>query len=85
LPIPKIKSGQNLKLVQVTRNSIISWYVIVPLIFDTDFRPVKMTVEAYIVPKMNVPFILGTDFASQFQLSLIRDNLGTCIQFGDTG
>jgi hypothetical protein len=34
---------------------------------------------------MNAPFILGTDFASQFQLSLIRDNLGTCIQFGDTG
>jgi hypothetical protein len=44
-----------------------------------------MTVEAYIVPKMNAPFILGTDFASQFQLSLIRDNLGTHIQFGNTG
>jgi hypothetical protein len=44
-----------------------------------------MTVEAYIVPKMNAPFILGTDFASQFQLSLIRDNSGTRIQFGDTG
>jgi hypothetical protein len=44
-----------------------------------------MTVEAYIVPKMNAPFILGTDFASQCQLSLIRDNQGTHIQFGDTG
>jgi hypothetical protein len=84
-PVPKIKSGQKLKLVQVTGNSTISRYVIIPLIFDTDLGPVKMTVEAYIVPKMNAPFILGTDFASQFQLSLIRDNLGTCIQFGDTG
>jgi hypothetical protein len=84
-PVPKIKSGQKLKLVQVTGNSTISQYVIVPLIFDTDLGPIKMTVEAYIVPKMNAPFILGTDFASQFQLSLIRDNLGTRIQFGDTG
>jgi hypothetical protein len=84
-PVPKIKSGQKLKLVQVTGNSTISQYVIVPLIFDTDLGPVKMTVEAYIVPKMNAPFILGTDFASQFQLSLIRDDLGTRIQFGDTG
>jgi hypothetical protein len=84
-PVPKIKSGQKLKLVQVTGNSTISRYVIVPLIFDTDLGPVKMTVEAYIVPKMNAPFILGTDFASQFQLLLIRDNSGTRIQFGDTG
>jgi hypothetical protein len=55
------------------------------LFHNTDLGPVKMTVEAYIVPKMNAAFILGTDFALQFQLSLIRDNLGTCIQFGDTG
>jgi hypothetical protein len=29
-PVPKVKSGQKLKLVQVTRNSTISQYVIVP-------------------------------------------------------
>jgi hypothetical protein len=69
----------------VRQLNTISQYVIVPLIFDTDLGPVKMTVEAYIVPKMNAPFILGTDFASQFWLSLIRDNLGTCVQFSDTG
>jgi hypothetical protein len=56
-PEPKIKSGQKLKLVRVTGTSTISQYVIVPLIFDTDLGPVKMIVEAYIVPKMNAPFI----------------------------
>ncbi|KAB5587726.1 hypothetical protein CTheo_8833 [Ceratobasidium theobromae] len=50
-PEPRIKTGQHLKLIQVT-------------------GPVKMLVKAYVVPKMNTPFILGTDFATQFQLSL---------------
>ncbi|KAB5588058.1 Transposon Tf2-1 polyprotein [Ceratobasidium theobromae] len=47
--------------------------------------PVKMLVEAYVVPKMNTPFILGTDFATQFQLSLQQDQNGTKIIFGETG
>ncbi|KAB5587475.1 Transposon Tf2-1 polyprotein [Ceratobasidium theobromae] len=34
---------------------------------------------------MNTPFILGTDFATQFQLSLQRDQNGTKIIFGETG
>ncbi|KAG8689358.1 hypothetical protein FRC08_010983 [Ceratobasidium sp. 394] len=34
---------------------------------------------------MNAPFIIGTDFASQYSLSLIRDENSTRIQFGPTG
>jgi hypothetical protein len=44
-----------------------------------------MTVEAYIVPNMNTPFILGTDFAAQYQLSLVGNELGTSIVFGNMG
>ncbi|QRW24333.1 hypothetical protein RhiXN_10657 [Rhizoctonia solani] len=55
------------------------------IIFDTEQGLVKMIVEAYIVPHMNTPFILGTDFASQYQLSLVRNGDGTRIVFGDTG
>ncbi|KAB5587895.1 Retrovirus-related Pol polyprotein [Ceratobasidium theobromae] len=84
-PPPRIKLGQKLQLVQVTGNSTICRYVTLPLIFDTDQGIVKMNVEAYVVPKMNTPFILGTDFASQYQLSLIRNEDGTHIQFGSSG
>ncbi|QRW19822.1 Retrovirus-related Pol polyprotein from transposon [Rhizoctonia solani] len=84
-PPPKVRTGQKLRLIQVTSNSSLSQYVTVPLVFETDNGPVCMIVEAYIVPNMNTPFILGTDFASQYQLSLVRSDKGTRIVFGDTG
>ena len=84
-PPPRIRIGQKLKLVQVTGDSTISRYVTLPIIFETAEGPVKILVEAYVVPKMNTPFILGTDFASQYQLSLLHNEQGTRIQFGETG
>ncbi|QRW17991.1 Retrovirus-related Pol polyprotein from transposon [Rhizoctonia solani] len=84
-PSPRVRIGQKLKLIQVTGNSSLSQYISLPIIFDTEQGLVKMIVEAYIVPNMNTPFILGTDFASQYQLSLIRNGDGTRIVFGDTG
>ncbi|GAB1527409.1 hypothetical protein RhiTH_010584 [Rhizoctonia solani] len=84
-PPPKVRIGQKLRLIQVTSNSSLSQYVTVPLVFETDKGPVCMMVEAYVVPNMNTPFILGTDFASQYQLSLVRNDDGTSIIFGDTG
>ncbi|EUC60419.1 hypothetical protein RSOL_341640, partial [Rhizoctonia solani AG-3 Rhs1AP] len=84
-PPPRVRIGQKLRLIQVTSNSSLSQYITVPLIFDTESGLVKMTVEAYVVPAMNTPFILGTDFAAQYQLSLVRNDEGTKIVFGDTG
>ncbi|QRW26688.1 Retrovirus-related Pol polyprotein from transposon [Rhizoctonia solani] len=84
-PSPRVRIGQKLKLIQVTGNSSLSQYISLPIIFDTEQGLVKMIVEAYIVPNMNTPFILGTDFASQYQLSLVRNGDGTRIVFGDTG
>ncbi|KAB5588054.1 Transposon Tf2-1 polyprotein [Ceratobasidium theobromae] len=84
-PQPHVKTGQHLKLIQVTRTSFLKYFVIVLLIFETQQGPVQMVVEAYVVPRMNTPFILGTDFATQYQLSLKRDQDGTKIVFGETG
>ncbi|KAB5587577.1 hypothetical protein CTheo_8984 [Ceratobasidium theobromae] len=84
-PQPRVKTGQRLKLIQVTGTSFLKNFVIIPLIFETPQGPVKMVVEAYVVPKMNTPFILGTDFATQYQLSLQRDQSGTKIIFGESG
>ncbi|KAB5587488.1 hypothetical protein CTheo_9073 [Ceratobasidium theobromae] len=84
-PQPRVKTGQRLKLIQVTGISFLKNFVIIPLIFETPEGPVKMVVEAYVVPKMNTPFILGTDFATQYQLSLQRDQSGTKIIFGESG
>jgi hypothetical protein len=43
-----------------------------------------MNVEAYIIPKMAPSFILGNDFAEQYQLSILRSEEGTKILFGNS-
>jgi hypothetical protein len=47
-------------------------------------NPYKMTVEAYVVTKMNTPFILGNDFASHFKLSIIRKDQTTQVVLGSS-
>ena len=44
-----------------------------------------MSIEAYIVKEMSVPFISGNDFASQYRLSLNREEQGTYIILGNSG
>jgi hypothetical protein len=46
---PKIRQGQRINLVQVTRNASISGYVEVDLYFHTPDGLVKINVEAYVV------------------------------------
>ncbi|THU78232.1 hypothetical protein K435DRAFT_811723 [Dendrothele bispora CBS 962.96] len=36
--------------------------------------PVKIAVEAYVVKDMSTPLILGNDFATQYSLSILRDD-----------
>ncbi|QRW06065.1 Retrovirus-related Pol polyprotein from transposon [Ceratobasidium sp. AG-Ba] len=82
---PKVKSGQQVQLHQVTGKTIITGYVKILITFITNEGNVVMTVEAYVVKGMNTPFILGNDFASQYQLSLVREPDGTFIHLGDSG
>ncbi|KAJ7606274.1 hypothetical protein DFH06DRAFT_1348161 [Mycena polygramma] len=81
---PKIKAGQDIKLVQVTGKSSISGYVTLDLFFHTPDGPVKLTVEAYVVKGMSAPFILGNDFADQYSISVIRDDGEAYLEFGSS-
>lgn len=83
-PQPKIKQGQKVKLVQVTGLTTIAGFIQITLYFDSPKGPVAMPVEAYVVKGMNSDFILGNDFADQYQLSIIRDNKGTQLLLGES-
>ncbi|QRV83884.1 Ty3/Gypsy polyprotein/retrotransposon [Ceratobasidium sp. AG-Ba] len=82
---PKEKTGQRINLIQVTGKTSITGYVTLPLTFFTKQGPVQMTVEAYVVKGMKVPFILGNNFASQYKISISRESdQGTIVKFGTT-
>ena len=82
---PKIRTGQRIKLVQVTGNASITGYVDLDLYFETDEGPVLTKVEAYIVKGMSAPFIFGNDFADQYSISLLREEGESTLLFGQSG
>ena len=82
---PKVRSGQRIKLVQVTGNTIINGYVALDLYFETEKGPVLMKVEAYVVKGMSTPFILGNDFTDQYSISLLRNDGQSSLLFGESG
>ena len=82
---PKIKTGQRIKLVQVTGNTMITGYVILNVYFESDEGPVLIKVEAYVVKGMSTPFILGNDFADQYSISLLRKDGESTLLFGKSG
>ncbi|KIJ29599.1 hypothetical protein M422DRAFT_54099 [Sphaerobolus stellatus SS14] len=84
-PKPKVKTGQQINLVQVTRASKISGFITLPIFFDADKDPVKLELEAYVAKGMTTPFILGNDFADQYALSVVRDENGAHLSLGDIG
>ena len=67
----KLQQGQQVNLVQVTGNVFISVYVDIDLYFHTPDGPLKINVEAYVVKGMSTPLILGHDFADQYSISVI--------------
>lgn len=82
---PKIRMGQKIDLIQVTGKSSISGFVTLNLFFQTQEGPVKNSVEAYVVKGMSTPFILGNDFALQYSISILREDMITTIKLGDSG
>jgi hypothetical protein len=52
------------------------------LLFRTTAGIIKLSVEAYVVKGMSTDFILGNDFADQYDLSIIRKEGRTMVQFG---
>lgn len=82
---PKVRTGQRIKLIQVTGNAIITGYVTLDIYFKTDEGPVLIKVEAYVVKGMSAPFILGNDFADQYSISLLREEGESTLLFGKSG
>ncbi|EUC56265.1 Ty3/Gypsy polyprotein/retrotransposon, putative [Rhizoctonia solani AG-3 Rhs1AP] len=81
---PKAKTGKNVQLQQVTGKSSINQFIEASILFETSELIIKMKVDAYIVPNMNVPFILGNDFAGQYKLSILREPSKTYLILGDS-
>jgi deoxyuridine 5'-triphosphate nucleotidohydrolase len=84
-PRPKEKSGQSIKINQVTGRSSTNHYAPIKAYFETPEGPVSMDIDAYIVKDMNAPLILGNDFADQYSLSILRENGSTSLKLGDSG
>jgi len=84
-PPLKIKTGQKIKISQVTSQSSTNEYVNIDLYFNTENGPVRLDLEAYVVKDMNAPIILGNEFADQYSLSIIRNKEGTTLQLGSSG
>ena len=82
---PKVRTGQRIKLVQVTGNATITGYVALDIYFETKEGPVLIKVEAYIVKGMSAAFILGNDFADQYSISLLREEGRSTLLFGKSG
>ena len=81
---PKVKTGQKINLVQVTGSATINGYVDIPIYFTTSEGNVLLEVEAYVVKGMSTPFILGNDFADQYQLSIMRKEGHTKLILGES-
>src|ERR1700743_3115231 len=84
-PKPKNKNGQKINLIQVTGNASISGFIQLTIYFETQQGPIGMPIEAYVVKGMHADFLLGNDFADQYRLSILRNEAGSQLQFGDSG
>ena len=74
-----------LKLYQLTHaNAQLKGYVRIPIFMTTHRGDVlETTVEAYVVPRMTVPILLGEDYQQAFKLTVLRHlEKGTTVQFG---
>ena len=61
-----------MRIRQLTGTSTTDRYVPIDLVFDTEKGPVSLQIEAYIIPEMNAPVILGCDFTMQYNLLIIQ-------------
>ena len=79
-PPLKPKTGQEIKISQVTGRSSPSQYVPLELYFETTESLVSIRIKAYIVT-----IILGNDFADQYSLLIIREDGTTKLRLGTSG
>jgi hypothetical protein len=84
---PKEKQGMRMQLWQLTdKDSSLKGYVHIPILMQSeDGILLETEAEAYIVPGMTVPILLGEDFQLNYEVGITRNvELGTRIHFGGT-
>ncbi|KDQ65183.1 hypothetical protein JAAARDRAFT_109692, partial [Jaapia argillacea MUCL 33604] len=81
---PRLRQGLKMKLYQLTeKDTSLSGYVVLPVYVVMELgRTVELEVEAYVVPGMTVPVLLGEDFHLNYELTISRNvEEGTFIRF----
>lgn len=82
-----MRSGLKLKLWQLTdKNASIKGFVKLPVtMVGKNGELLQMEAEAYVVPGMTIPILLGEDFQLTYEISVTRNvEEGTTISFGRT-
>ncbi|RDB29278.1 hypothetical protein Hypma_014871 [Hypsizygus marmoreus] len=85
---PPIQRGMRLKLWQLTdTDTAIQGFVRIPIIVeDNKGRLLESEAEAYVVPNMTVPILLGEDYQVTYEVCALRDALeGTTVEYGRNG
>ncbi|KAK0185768.1 hypothetical protein F5146DRAFT_937614, partial [Armillaria mellea] len=83
---PSIRKGTKINLWQLTnKHSKIEGYVSVPIFtLSENGELIETEVEAYIVPQMSVPILLGKDYQLNYELMVKQSNkLGVTILYED--
>jgi hypothetical protein len=81
---PSIQQGVRMKLWQLTdKDCELRGFVRIPIIVETKEKGlIEMEAEAYVVPNMTVPILLGEDFQLTYEISVSRSTSdGTTITF----
>ena len=84
---PRIQQGMRMKLWQLTdKNEELKGYVRIPIFMETADRVLlESEAEAYVVPRMTVPILLGEDYQLNYELGVTRNvETGTKIHFAGT-
>lgn len=84
---PKLREGWKLKCKQLTGESPQAiGYVLLPVFIQSVQGPVlELEVEAYVMPQMEVPILLGEDFHLNYELTVRRSAIeGSTVTIGDS-
>ncbi|EJD35726.1 hypothetical protein AURDEDRAFT_36096, partial [Auricularia subglabra TFB-10046 SS5] len=85
---PRIKQGLKVQIAQLTSKALdIKGYVQFPVfIRGEDGATLEFEVEAYVVPNMSVPLLLGEDWQVNYELQILRNlAYGTRVGVGSSG
>jgi hypothetical protein len=75
---PKLQKGMKLSLFKLTNQvkilGFISHQIFMPV---ADSRVLEFIKEAYVIPGMNIPVLLGEDFQVNYEISILSSAQGT--------